>query len=92
MRFIDWISMASFGCWGVCFWWMHTISSRQNSVLDQLRDQAQRIEKMAEQEHAILSDLDPNVEKLQQGADEVSEKVVRVEKAANGIELRPHLA
>ena len=79
MTTIDWITYANFGCWGVCYWWMHRISSRQNAVLDQLTLQAQRIEEISRQEHAILSEVQPNVEAIQRDVDEVSEKVGRVE-------------
>jgi hypothetical protein len=76
---LDWITVLNIGCWGVCFWWMHRISTRQNAVLDQLREQAQRIEKVAKEEHAILTELHPNVEAIQKEVGEVSEKVTRVE-------------
>lgn len=77
--FLDCISVADIGCWCLCFWWMHRISTRQNSVLEELRGQARRIEKISKEEHAILSELHPNVEAIQKGMDQVSEKVTRVE-------------
>ena len=58
---------------------MHRISSRQNVVLEQLTMQAERIEEISRQEHAILSEVHPNVEAIQRDVDEVSEKVARVE-------------
>ena len=76
---LDLTNIAGLGCWCVCFWWMHRISTRQNAVLDQLREQAQRIEKVAKEEHAILTELHPNVEAIQKEVGEVSEKVTRVE-------------
>ena len=76
---LDAMTFADIGCWCVCFWWMHRISSRQNAVLDELRDQAQRIEEISREEHAILTELHPSVEALQKGVDEVSEQVARVE-------------
>ncbi len=79
-RFIlDLINIVGLGCWCVCFWWMHRISSRQNAVLKQLQKQGQRIEKISQEEHAILQQVHPNVEAIQKGVDEVSEKVRRVE-------------
>ncbi len=56
---------------------MHRISTRQNAVLDQLNQQANRIKKVSEEGHAILSEVKPNVEAIQKGVDEVSEKVAR---------------
>lgn len=79
MATIDWITAANFGCWAGCFWWMHRISSRQNVVLEQLTSQAHRIEEISRQEHALLAQVHPNVEAIQKGVDEVSEKVARVE-------------
>ena len=74
---LDFVTVADIFCWGVCFWWMHRISSRQNAVLDQLKQQAKRIEKVSEEGHAILSEVHPNVEAIQKGVDEVAEKVGR---------------
>ena len=76
--FYDFLGIADIGCWCLCFWWMHRISARQNAVLAQLGKQAQRIEKISKEEHAILSELHPNVESIQKSVDEVSDKVARV--------------
>ena len=62
-------------CWGVCFWWMHRISTRQNATLEQLRKQARRIEDVSKAEHEILTDLHPSVQKIEKGVDQVSEKI-----------------
>ncbi|MDQ3116208.1 MAG: hypothetical protein M3Q86_06305 [Verrucomicrobiota bacterium] len=78
---LDLTNIAGLACWCVCFWWMHRISSRQNAMLDQLRKQGERIESISKEERAILSELHPNVEAIQKGVDDVSEKVERVEKA-----------
>ena len=72
---MDWITLLNFGCWGACFWWMHRISVRQNAVLDELTTQARRIEEISRQEHALLTEVHPNVEEIKKGVDEVSEKV-----------------
>ena len=76
---LDWITVADLGCWCICFWWMHRISTRQDAVLEQLREQARRIEKVSKEEHAILSEVHPNVEAIQKDVHEVTEKVDRVE-------------
>jgi hypothetical protein len=73
--FMDWITSFNFGCWGACFWWMHRISVRQNAVLSELTTQARRIEEISRQEHALLTEVHPNVEQIKKGVDEVSEKV-----------------
>jgi len=66
---------------------MHRISVRQNAVLDQLTSQAHRIEEISRQEHALLTQVHPNVEAIQKGVDEVSEKVARVEGTVGGGEV-----
>ena len=74
----DILTIADVACWCICFWWMHRISSRQDAVLDQLRKQAARIEKISKEQHAILSEVHPNVESIQKTVDEVSDDVARV--------------
>jgi cell division protein FtsB len=60
-------------CWGVCFWWMHRISQRQNSMLQELQQQAESIEQLSKEEHKILQELHPAVQKIEEGVDEVKE-------------------
>lgn len=79
-HFLDWITAADLGCWCVCFWWMHRISSRQDAMLSQLQEQARRIERVSEAEHEILADLHPSVQKIEKDLGEVSEKVTEAEK------------
>lgn len=67
------------GCWVVCFWWMHRISSRQNTVLEQLREQGERIEKVSNEEHEIMKELHPKVEKIEKTVGEVNESVASAE-------------
>lgn len=67
------VSVVELACWPLCFWWMHRISSRQNAVLSELKQQAQRIEKVSTEEHRILAELHPTVEKMEKDLDEVAE-------------------
>jgi iron-sulfur cluster repair protein YtfE (RIC family) len=60
-------------CWGVCFWWMHRISERQNAMLEELQQQARSIEQISKEEHDILKELHPAVQKIEEGVDEVKE-------------------
>ena len=76
---LDSANLIGLACWSVCFWWMHRISTRQNAMLDQLQEQGKRIEKLSREEHAILNQVHPNVEAIQQQVGEVSDKVARVE-------------
>ena len=77
-RLYDFLTMADIACWCLCFWWMHRISSRQDAVLDQLRNQTERIEKISQEQHAMLTEVHPNVESIQKTVDEVSDDVARV--------------
>ena len=56
-------------CWVLCFWWMHRISSRQDAMLKQLQQQGQRIERVSKEEHKILSELHPTVQKIERNLD-----------------------
>ena len=47
-------------------------------MLDQLQKQAERIEKISKEQHAILAEVHPNVELIQKTVDEVSDDVARV--------------
>jgi hypothetical protein len=73
--FFDLIALAELGCWGVCFWWMHRISVRQDSLLAQLQRQGERIEKISKEEHRILTELHPTVKSIEKGVQEVSNSV-----------------
>ena len=56
-------------CWGVCFWWMHRISTKQNALLDQLRAQGKRIEKLSKLEHDLIKEVHPQVGEIKDGMD-----------------------
>jgi iron-sulfur cluster repair protein YtfE (RIC family) len=71
----DFFALVDLLCWGVCFWWMHRISSRQNATLKQLQEQARRIEEVSKAEHEILTDLHPSVQKIEQDLGAVSQKI-----------------
>jgi hypothetical protein len=58
-------------CWGLCFWWMHRISSDQNRMIEQIREQGRRIEKLSKAEHDLIRDVHPQVGEIREGIDEV---------------------
>jgi hypothetical protein len=58
-------------CWVFCFWWMRRLSLKQNSLLDQLRDQGKRIEKLSRIEHDLIKEVHPQVNEIKQGMDEM---------------------
>ena len=70
-----WIAVLDLACWGVCFVWMHRISKRQNAVLDELRGQGQRIERISKEEHALVKEIHPVVGELDQKIDDVHRAV-----------------
>jgi hypothetical protein len=67
------VSFFDIACWGVCFWWMHRISQRQDAMLQELQQQARRIEDVSKEEHEILKELHPTVQKIEEGVDQVKE-------------------
>ena len=67
-----WLTWIGTGAWGFCFLWMHRISSRQDRMLAELRDQARRIEKLARTEHDILKEVRPDIDKIREGVAEVT--------------------
>jgi hypothetical protein len=66
-----WMTVGGTVCWGVCFWWMHRLSVKQNFLLDQLRDQGKRIEKLSRIEHDLIKEVHPQVNEIKEGMDEM---------------------
>ena len=62
-------------CWIVCFWWMHRISSRQNAVLEELREVTTRIEKLSQAEHDLIKDVHPQVSEIKEHVQDVKQVV-----------------
>jgi len=69
---LAWIGTA---CWVVCFWWMHRLSSRQETMLRELHDMTKRIEKLSKAEHDLISEVHPKVEEIKESVKDVSEAV-----------------
>ena len=70
-NFAFWMTFAGTICWGVCFWWMHRLSNKQNALLDQLREQGKRIEKLSRLEHDLIKEVHPQVNEIKEGMDEI---------------------
>jgi hypothetical protein len=66
-----WMTLAGTACWGVCFWWMRRLSIKQNFLLDQLRDQGKRIEKLSKIEHDLIKEVHPQVNEIKEGMEEM---------------------
>ena len=58
-------------CWGVCFWWMYRLSAKQKILLDQLRAQGKRIEKLSQVEHDLIKEVHPQVNEIKEGMEEM---------------------
>jgi hypothetical protein len=63
------------GCWLICFWWMHRLSSRQEAMLQELHEVIKRIEGLSKAEHDLLQEVHPNVEKIKESVKGVAEAV-----------------
>jgi hypothetical protein len=79
MAVIAWLDLA---CWGVCFWWMHRISSRQDSLLGELHQMTKRIEHFSKAEHELIQEVHPQVT-------EIKDKVEHVQQAVSGENKNP---
>jgi len=66
-----WMTLAGTVCWGVCFWWMRRLSIKQNFLLDQLREQGKRIEKLSRIEHDLIKEVHPQVNEIKEGMEEM---------------------
>jgi len=63
------------GCWLVCFWWMHRISSRQDAMLKELHEMTERIEKISKSEHELIREVHPQVSEIKEHVETVKEAV-----------------
>src|SRR5208282_1096770 len=66
-----WMTVAGTVCWGICFWWMRRLSVKQNFLLDQLRDQGKRIEKLSKIEHDLIKEVHPQVNEIKEGMEKM---------------------
>lgn len=64
-------------CWAVCFWRMHSISSRQDAMLEELHEMTTRIEKLSKAEHDLIRDVHPQVSEIKDHVETVREAVER---------------
>jgi hypothetical protein len=69
---LTWVGL---GCWCVCFWWMHRISSRQDAMLKELHEMTQRIEHISQAEHDLIKEVHPRVREIKEHVETVKEAV-----------------
>ena len=65
------LALVGTASWAVCFFWMHRISKKQNSLLDEIRAQGKRIESLSKAEHDLIKEVHPQVHDIKQGVEEV---------------------
>ncbi len=70
-----WMTMTGTICWAVCFCWMHRISANQNRLLDELKQQNQRIEKLSKAEHDLIKAVLPQVGEIAESVEEMKQQV-----------------
>jgi cell division protein FtsB len=73
--FAFWLTTVSAACWIVCFWWMRRISSRQDALLAELREQTGRIESLSKTEHDLIREVHPQVGEIRETVERVATKV-----------------
>jgi hypothetical protein len=71
MGIVYWLNWIGIGCWIVCFWWMHSLSRRQEAILHELQQQAKRIEYFSKQEHDLIQEVHPAVNQIRDEMEEV---------------------
>jgi hypothetical protein len=77
---LAWVGTA---CWVVCFWWMHRLSSRQETMLQELKDVTKRIEQLSKDEHDLLREVHPNVERIKESVKDVAVAVKAEDSSGN---------
>jgi hypothetical protein len=60
------VSVVGTACWPICFWWMHRLSVRQESMLAELHEVTGRIERLTREEHELIRDVQPDVEQIKE--------------------------
>ena len=69
---LTWTGIA---CWIVCFWWMHRISSRQDTLLKELHEMTTRIERLSSAEHDLIREVQPQVSEIKEHVQNVAHAV-----------------
>jgi hypothetical protein len=63
-------------CWVACSIRMHRISSSQNSVLEELREVTQGLERLSRAEHDLVKDVHPAVSVIRERVEDMHGAVV----------------
>jgi hypothetical protein len=68
---LGWVGIA---CWMACFWWMHRLSSRQETIERAPRND-HRIEHLSQAEHDLMRDVHPQVSEIKAHVENVADAV-----------------
>jgi hypothetical protein len=79
-----WLAIADMGCWMVCFWWMHRISTRQDRLLAELSEQGRRIERLSKAEHDLIKEVHPQVAEIKEGVQAMTSAVLPTKDGEGG--------
>ena len=77
------LSLLGVGCWPVCFWWMHRISSRQDALLKELHGMTERIHQFSKAEHDLIQEVHPKVSEIKEKVQDVADAVAPDKDSAN---------
>lgn len=66
------LALIDTACWIVCFWWMHRLSGRQETMLLELHDMTKRIEGLSRAEHDLIQEVHPKVDDLKEKVEDVA--------------------
>ncbi len=83
---LAWIGIA---CWGACFWWMHRLSARQETMLRELHDVTKRIEALSKTEHDLMREMHPAVAQMKGSVEDVAQAVSAGTTARDAAQKRP---
>jgi len=73
-----WLTWLGTVAWGVNFWMIYRISSRQDRLLATLREQSERIAELTQTQHDILQEVHPNVNLIRDAVSDVAEEIGEV--------------
>ena len=73
------------GCWVICFWWMHRLSARQETMLQELHEVTKRIETLSKAEHDMLQEVHPTVERIKESVKDVAVAVSAEDSSGNAV-------
>lgn len=69
------LSWVGTGCWAICFWWMHRLSRRQETMLKELHEVTTRIEELSKVEHDLIREVHPVVGEIKESVKGVADAV-----------------